>query len=1024
MTRGRAAIGKAATVLAIAVLPVALAAAQQVPPTDGGMTQSLGQPDRWNWTAGVGLGWGGRHEGVDNGGTASGHLGVHSDLMNPVLGAGGLNFEVYAGARDTRPNGGVRARIASPALRVGIGIDYNVIDHEPRLLTSLYSPVMRGGFFNNGTELRLDVLPGRSPQFIVSLETPVFRRIPAGTTRPAIDHVKLSRFRGATLPAPSLAPRLKDPLARARAAAAVIRQLNVPYIDLAPSLQSDDGAFHARVRALKEVLAAHPDSQPPIEVHVRRFHAEIARAFAIAVSGSSVASPPDQGPAAAARAREILLEHVLFPYDRLIGQVKIPDSTEEFARRARAAFMRWLVAEPSLSPDTRDAAAWVFASVLDIVEENRAALRQEWRDSRFIWLPLQYGLLPEQHDSQEELDALMQQAVGVRFSDGNALSYVINEQFQYQLSRTIHAARDYHVLWIHDFRGKDAGGDPDAMSYAHVLQSYLAALTQRVRDYDRTGRMPTFIILLDEWFYQVNNARLWMTLLEDPTGHHLELPRQQRAWEEAVRRGQDSLRLAIAQSHLLQSQRAQFGDRWLRNLIKVHVNVTNASDPSFWSWRVARFFPIFDNLIRDHRKLAFYDVTEEDPYRGEALFTGAGVGEHYATSAWEDRALLVRGPALLGLKNAARAALLQQGMKTAHIPWSLQPRELAPDYSVRVASFVSREQQSLRALVITNETGFGAKQINAAKGVLYTLMPSGSVVKIPDSLWNSAFWGSALLGCALRGVRVLVIGPALENAPAPAFGSMIRSYELFLQLLVATRKLQPEIARAGGLLRVGVFSTQVPATDVGSKVRAVRRTFAEQEWLRTLFGFSPLMYEELARLTEERDHATMSVRQLANFEAGDRPKLHLKANFFASREAWTLMSRPEWAQMMRQFVGQRQTQVQLPFDSLGSLAAVPPALEVGREAVTDWFAQLTRAERSRVVFYTIMGSQNQNARSMVQDGEVAIVVSSWPSIIPYLDLLTIIGQSRWIEEPADLAALLPPHGALKRKVAHWGKLAF
>jgi hypothetical protein len=71
-----------------------------------------------------------------------------------------------------------------------------------------------------------------------------------------------------------------------------------------------------------------------------------------------------------------------------------------------------------------------------------------------------------------------------------------------------------------------------------------------------------------------------------------------------------------------------------------------------------------------------------------------------------------------------------------------------------------------------------------------------------------------------------------------------------------------------------------------------------------------------------------------------------------------------------------------------------------------------------------MGSQNQNARSMVEDGEVAIVVSSWPSIIPYLDLLTLIGQSRWLTGPADLSSLLPAQSGVKRRVAHWLKLAF
>jgi hypothetical protein len=1000
----------------LALALVARAPAQSLPPAQGGFTHSLGQPDAWKWTAGLSLGWGGRHDGVENGGTATGQIGVMRDMLNPVLGAGGWNFEWYMGARDTRPTGGMRARIASPALRIGVGADYNVYDDQLRPLFSLYSPVIRGGFFRNGTELRLDVLPSRHPQFAIGTETPMMRRIPAGKTRPRVDHVKLPGWKAPALVAPPNAAQIRAPLANARHAADIIWRLNTPFLDeISANRSRYQNAVLTRLSALKRVLADHRDSTPAIEAHTRRFHAEVERAFAVAAGvDSSVV---------AAHARATLLEHVLLPYNRLLGQVKRSETTEAFAKRARAEFMRWLVAETTMSRERTDATAWVFSQVLAIVEDSRAAIRRDWGDSRFVWLPLQYGLKPEEHDTQAELDALVERAVGVRFTDGNAMSYVINEQFQYQLSRTIHAARDYHLLWIHDFRGSDANGQPDAMSYAHVLHSYLAALIQRVHEYDRTGRIPVFMILIDEWFYQVNAGKVFLSVLEDPMRYRLAL-KGRDDWERTLAAAQDSLRRAVAQSQLLQAHRAQFGDAWLHNLLKVHVSVTNTSDPSFWSWRVTKLIPLFDNLMRDHRKLAFYDITEEDPYRGEALFTGAGVGEHYANDAWEDRALLVRGPALLELKTGARTALLQQGMKADRIPWHLQPREFAPDYGARVAAFVARERQSLRALTINNETGFGDKQVNVAKGVLYTLMPPGSVIKIPDSLWNSAFWGSALVGCALRGVRVLIIGPALHNAPADVFGSMIRSHELFWSLLAAHRELGPEISRAGGLLRVGLFATDVAATDVAGKMRAANQAFAHHAWLRELFGFPSSVYAGLASIATQVE-GTPSVRLQGELETDSRPKLHLKANFFASRDAWALMGRPEWSDMARQFVEQRLTQVKAPVESLSAVKTVPPPLlDVGPEMVTQWFEQLSPEARARVVFYTVMGSQNQNARSMVEDGEVAIVVSSWPSIIPYLDLVTLIGQSRWLDDPSQLDPLLPVQGRVKRSLAHWMKLAF
>lgn len=61
---------------------------------------------------------------------------------------------------------------------------------------------------------------------------------------------------------------------------------------------------------------------------------------------------------------------------------------------------------------------------------------------------------------------------------------------------------------------------------------------------------------------------------------------------------------------------------------------------------------------------------------------------------------------------------------------------------------------------------------------------------------------------------------------------------------------------------------------------------------------------------------------------------------------------------------------------------------------------------------------------MVTDGEDALILSAWPAIIPYLDLLSIVAQSRWIDDPAEIEALLPRTSPLRTRLAHWFKLAF
>jgi hypothetical protein len=72
----------------------------------------------------------------------------------------------------------------------------------------------------------------------------------------------------------------------------------------------------------------------------------------------------------------------------------------------------------------------------------------------------------------------------------------------------------------------------------------------------------------------------------------------------------------------------------------------------------------------------------------------------------------------------------------------------------------------------------------------------------------------------------------------------------------------------------------------------------------------------------------------------------------------------------------------------------------------------------------MLGSHNQNDRSFVSDGEDAIILSHWPAVIPYLDLISIIGQSRWIDDPKELDAFLPQHSDVVVRLAHWFKVIF
>jgi len=54
-----------------------------------------------------------------------------------------------------------------------------------------------------------------------------------------------------------------------------------------------------------------------------------------------------------------------------------------------------------------------------------------------------------------------------------------------------------------------------------------------------------------------------------------------------------------------------------------------------------------------------------------------------------------------------------------------------------------------RVIELHNETGFTPKPLNVAKAILYSLMPRGSIVKVPDSLWQSYLYASLMAGSAM-----------------------------------------------------------------------------------------------------------------------------------------------------------------------------------------------------------------------------------------------------------------------------------
>lgn len=1009
-----------ATLSAVGAAPVR--AQEPLPPNRGGFTVSMGAPPVWRWAAGFSAGV---HGGDQSKLTTYGSVGVYRDIVNPMTAALGVLGEAYVGGRGTFSeaggfDGGGRLTLFSPALRLAFGADFNARDEEVDFLVSLIHPIKRGGLLVPGGALRIDYLPGRDHSVNVGLRLP-FGQPFLGRSRPRQDHVALGEPEA---PPIFLIPdsTLIQALADASAAARWVNRLTVPHTE--QWAWSPENSLQKFVEGMGELqlhlTSANGETRSPVQ-EVEAYHRALERAFSIATSSQPMArgrSTPF-GIRAADRAREILMEQVLMPYDRLLGQKKDPDSTRGFGTAASGEFYEWLTRATSLDFAQLRTTTWTFAQLLELVEEVRHENRAAWGDSRFVWLPLQLALRPEQHDGQAELNALVERMTGQRFTRGNKRWYIENDQFNAELSRMIREAEDFHLLWIHDFRGYDAEGNPDEESFRLTTDSYLRALIERAGAYDQTGRIPQYLIFIDQMYYQANDCRLWLDLLQDPLHHEIQLPEGFEAWEDSIAALQTELRYAVANSRLMQSQALQYPDGWIENLVKVHVNVTNPADPSFWTNEIFPFFMgLPDVVMRDHRKLALYDVTERDPYKGMAIFTGMGVGEHYVGASWEDRSMMVQGPMLLTLKNAARTLLLNQGFDEQNIPWELRPRPLVEGYLDMVQDTLDFIGDWGQDVQLQNQIGFRPKHVTLFKATLYSLMPPGSVIKAPDSIWGSHFWASMLLGHALRGGRSLLMAPAIANAPSFQFPQMSRARDVLGRMVVASEILEAEIARTGGLLKVGLYDSQIPVNDVPQKLRALLSTLEDTPWLRELYGFHP----DVIRRLEGAAATIEAPDPRPAMDGGRSPMLHMKANYFATWEAWDqLLSRAEVGPPLEIYFRElaRRNRALAQGDYLDYREMADNLLPPTRAFLRDYASGLPPESRARLAIFFSIGSHNQNTRSMVLDGEVALVVSGFSGLFGLPDLLVIAGLSEWIDDLDELEALFPDYAGIRRRISRW-----
>jgi hypothetical protein len=341
----------------------------------------------------------------------------------------------------------------------------------------------------------------------------------------------------------------------------------------------------------------------------------------------------------------------------------------------------------------------------------------------------------------------------------------------------------------------------------------------------------------------------------------------------------------------------------------------------------------------------------------------------------------------------------------------------------RIQSELASGGMPARAMQLHNETGYLFKPINVAKAVLYSLMPPGSVLLIPDSLWNSHFLAALLLGQCLRGGKVFLINPSLATAPSSGFPQLSRAHELFSRLILIQDLLGEQISAAGGMLRTGLYDLDVDVGNIPERVRLTAKGIESTPFLQSLFGFDPRFLELLDRTDSILEGFEFDYEIPLTDDEKHRPKLHLKTNLMATAEAWRLVSQPGLADVYEAYLEALAAQVQAP-TTYADLMAIQEAVEsVAWAPVFEFAEALSAEELARAALYLIAGSSNQDYRSMLMDGEIALVVSGAAGLNALFDYVFLMGTATWLEDRETLDALLPPYGGFRYRIGRMIKEA-
>jgi hypothetical protein len=310
--------------------------------------------------------------------------------------------------------------------------------------------------------------------------------------------------------------------------------------------------------------------------------------------------------------------------------------------------------------------------------------------------------------------------------------------------------------------------------------------------------------------------------------------------------------------------------------------------------------------------------------------------------------------------------------------------------------------------------------------MLYNVAQPGSILIVPDPMWLSDTWAGMLAAAAARGCKVYIVAPAAANAPSPQAPLLAVEHRVVSRLLALRDSLADPINRAGGDLRVGIFAAHAQTTDAAGRLREIRDGLARAPWIQQVIPFDR---DVLAVLEQPNVVASNGndASSLARDEKPRAPQLHSKSQLLARPGAIaTLLQQPGWEDALASSLQSQARQTSRFADQLGFTT---PDVDTSASRATDTLLRsyeqaIPESERRRVSFYFSLGTQNEDPRGIVSDGETTMIVSGVQASVGLIDLFTLMARSDWIEDQPSLERYVKRPSGFMRWLAWKLRAAF